>query len=174
MLCEKIPCNMRIRGSTPAEQNHSSIVSILGPGASWSICEHVVKLLERQESQYNKTCKTEDFHNVSAYNHKSQFDGEMMKQDKLARRTLAYYPYKHFFEKCLLQSTGLQFEKMVGIEGFIVWPIDYVQTTLNSTIVKRGTRCKCQKRIDFDIQCEHELTLLPKFNHFHYNDCLLT
>ena len=26
------------------------------------------------------------------------------------------------------------------------------------------------KRIDFDIQCEHELTLSPIFNHLHYNN----
>ena len=59
---------------------------------------------------------------------------------------------------------------MIGVEGNVVWPIDYIQTTLNSTILQTGKRCKCQKRIDFDIQCEHELAVVPKFNHMHYNE----
>ena len=32
-----------------------------------------------------------------------------------------------------------------------------------------GERCKCQRRIDYDIQCEHELKIISKFNHLHYN-----
>lgn len=92
-----------------------------------------------------------------------------MKQDKLARKTLCNYAYKTFFEKSLLQSMGFQKEKLIGVEGHIVWPIDYIQTTLNSTIMQTGKRCKCQKRIDFDVQCGHELALVPKFDHMHYN-----
>ena len=30
----KIPCNMKLRGSTPAEQNHASIIAMIGPVAS--------------------------------------------------------------------------------------------------------------------------------------------
>ena len=85
---------MKLRDSTPVEQNFSLIVSILGPGTSWNICKYVVKLLERPELHYNKTCRAEDLHNVSSYKHKSIFDGETMKEDELAKKTLEYHTYK--------------------------------------------------------------------------------
>jgi hypothetical protein len=33
--------NLKIIGSVPAEQNHSSVAAYLGKGANWSILEHV-------------------------------------------------------------------------------------------------------------------------------------
>lgn len=72
---------MKLRDSTPVEKNFSSIVSILGPITSWTICQYVVKLLERPELHYNKIYRAEDLHDMSAYKHKSIFDSEMMKED---------------------------------------------------------------------------------------------
>ena len=42
-----IKCHLDLKGSAPAEQNHSSIISYFGDGASWTIMEHIHRLLQR-------------------------------------------------------------------------------------------------------------------------------
>lgn len=42
-------------------------------------------------------------------------------------------------------------------------------TKENSIFVTIGERCKYQRKLDYVIQYEHELVILPKFNHINYN-----
>ena len=53
-------CHLDLKGSVPAEQNHSSIISYFGDGASWTIMEHIHRLLQRQQDHWNKMNKIED------------------------------------------------------------------------------------------------------------------
>ncbi len=48
-ILENIEGNLQRHGSAHVEQNHSSIVSHLGCGASWNLEDQVHKLLQRQD-----------------------------------------------------------------------------------------------------------------------------
>jgi len=164
-----ITCNLRFRGSVPAEQNHSSIIRFLGESASYTITEQIVKLLERAEVHYNATCRAEDLNNLQAQKHLSKFDGHLKKEDMLARRTLSYYAYTNLFLKNLKKSSLLQHALEPDGGSHVVWSVDELKPSTNSVRVIVGERCNCQDRIDYDAQCACELTIVPQFNPKHYN-----
>ena len=51
----------------------------------------------------------------------------------------------------------------------VVWPVDELISPTNSVTILVEERCTCQDRLDYDGQCACELTILPQFNHKHYN-----
>ena len=51
--------NLKVSGSVPAEQNHSSTVAYLGEGGKLSICQHISELTLRQQN-YTKVKKAEE------------------------------------------------------------------------------------------------------------------
>ena len=55
--------------------------------------------MERAEVHYNATCRDEDLNNLNAKKHESIFEGDLQKQDRLARLTLSFYGYKNVFKK---------------------------------------------------------------------------
>ncbi len=85
-------------GSTPAEENHSSIVSHLGKGASMSLPEQITQLLVRQQHLSTKKSKACLEYAVGCTTYKSAM--EMAKDrddDELAKKSLAKWPYKHLW-----------------------------------------------------------------------------
>ena len=53
-VTRQIVGNLRCNGSTPAEQNHVSIVSFKGENMLISVCKHIESLIERQQQLSNK------------------------------------------------------------------------------------------------------------------------
>ena len=86
---KNITCNLRLKGSVPAEINHSSIVSNFEPSASWTIKEHLIKPMERQQQHYNQKCKMEDIATLNAKWYESEYDRQISIEDKVGRLALS-------------------------------------------------------------------------------------
>jgi hypothetical protein len=82
---KNIEGNLLLNGSIPADQNHFSDAAHLGRGGSWSVAEHVTKLLECQTHLSTKRCQIKQQAYVGALRYKSKhcnqdgFDDEAAK-----------------------------------------------------------------------------------------------
>ena len=158
----KIVGNLFLNGSAPAEQNHSSVVAHLGAGASWSVVEHVSKLLERQTVLTNKR-RTKDSHAyVASLQYKSRLTFQAGDDDESAKKKLSQYAYDKLWLVEYKSSERLQFA--VHDDVTIVWPNGKPQTCDEHILISTGQRCTCQRRIAFDHQCRHELCIDGKLD----------
>jgi hypothetical protein len=78
----QIDGNLMMMGSTPAEQNHSSVAAHLGDGANWTISEHVRQLIERQ----NTLEKSFHHHDNKLYTSSLNFRLQLIGPEKKAKR----------------------------------------------------------------------------------------
>ena len=93
--------NLKLKGSVPAEINHSSIVSNFEPSVSWTITKNLVKQMERQQDRYNQQCKMEDTLTLKSKLYESKYDGQIGIEDKEARLALSTYANDSFWSKSL-------------------------------------------------------------------------
>ncbi len=84
---------MRLLGSVPAEQNHSSVVSHLGKGAMWDIWEQLKKLCQRYQHHCDLEAKEEAKQTVLTHRFKSSFEDEYADEDVNTKQCLSAYAY---------------------------------------------------------------------------------
>ena len=89
--------NMNLGGSTPAEQNHSSIkVALGGEASTLSLVENVRKLLERDSRRATEKAELRNRLYLFSDRYKSEFTGFQNKADVDAKKTLSDFAYKKF------------------------------------------------------------------------------
>jgi hypothetical protein len=101
--------NLFLHGSVPAEQNHSSVAANLGLGASWSIVQHVTKLLERQKHLTSKRQNKHIQYRVGTHNYKSRLQDQAGLDDETAKKKLSQYAYNKLWLVESKRSSRLQF-----------------------------------------------------------------
>ena len=169
-ITRKIVGNLSLNGTAPSEQNHSSIVAFNGEIMLGSICDHLKSLCERQQQICNKENDFETDYFVRSTHYKPRLDGQFAYEELRARQALSQIPFSNYFVKQLKGSESLQTSPDGMTEDHRVWPSG---TTFdinedNHVVIQRGERCTCWRRIDYDIQCKHELRLDPKFKVEHW------
>jgi hypothetical protein len=150
--------NLKMNGSVPAEQNHSSIIAHLGNGASWSITEHTNNLIRRQVHLTSKRRQEDDSRFVQTRVYKSCFGMDEAGDDELAKRTFSKFGYESLFLPALKKKRKLLF--CTADNGdHIVYPAGENNDCETSTLVPLGQRCQCRMRLAFNFQCEHEMCI---------------
>ena len=169
-VTRKIVGNLSLNGTVSAEQNHSSIVRFNGDMMLGSICDHIKALCERQQQLCNKENDFENDYVIKSSCYKSMLDGEYGQQEYVARQILSQKPLKDYFIKQLQSSQVLQssFDELSMSHN--IWPaaVDFNPSDDEHITIKVGDRCNCWRRVDFDIQCKHELKLSCKFKKEHW------
>ena len=169
-VTREIVGNLHINGTAPAEQNHASIVAFNGNGMLGSIMDHLKALCERQQQLCNKENNVETEDLIRSNYYKPTLDGEMAVEDINARRALSSYPHKQFYILQTKSSDNLQSLYDHDTSSHMVWPagVDFNSNDPEHVIIKVGERCNCWRRVDYDIQCKHELKINFKFNLNHW------
>ena len=93
----KIVGNLRMMGSTPAEQNHSSVAAHLGNGANWTISEHVRQLIERQNTLEKSFHHHDNKLYTSCLIFRSELTLQAKKDEELAKRNLTKFAFDTLF-----------------------------------------------------------------------------
>ena len=154
--------NLFLNGSAPAEQNHSSVTAHLGAGASWSVAQHVERLLARQTHLTSKRRSKETQSYVGSVHYKSRLQDQAALDDETAKKQLSQYAYNKLWLVENKTSGRLQF--VVHGDVTIVWPTGKSQTCDEHILLSNGKRCTCQRRIAFNHQCRHELCIDGKLD----------
>ena len=171
-VTRKIIGNLSLNGSAPAEQNHSSVVSFNGDTMLGSICEHIKSLFERQQNICNKENDFENDYIVKSHRYISTLDPQFAHEDIMARQVLSNIPHKDYFVKQLKSSEYLQYSRDTNTMLCKIWPAteSFDNEKDDHVCIKIGERCSCWRRVDFDIQCKHELKLNCKFKKSHWGE----
>ena len=169
-VTRKIVGNLSCNGTAPSEQNHASIVACNGNNMLGSICEHLKALCERQQQICNKENDYETDHLIRTNHYKPTLDGEMACEELVAKQALSDVPHRNYFVKQLKSSESLQSLFDDRTQCYKVWPAgsSFDKDDDDHVVIHRGGRCSCWRRIDYDIQCKHELRISPKFNVNHW------
>ena len=159
----KIDNNLLLAGNSPAESNHSSIVSNLGPGGIWTISNQITKLMDRQQNFINRDRAISDDLFVRQNFYRSTFLGELAKSDVTAKKSLSNYAYQKFWKNALQVSDKYQ-TKVGDIGGqHIIWKCGEVLKDDNFVVIPNGGNCTCKYRIAYGCPCAHELAINKKF-----------
>ena len=75
-VTRKIIGNLNLNGTVFAEQNHSSIVKLLGDNMLGNIVEHLKSLMKRQQFLCNKENDSEARYLVQSYKYNPDLDGD--------------------------------------------------------------------------------------------------
>jgi hypothetical protein len=163
-----IPGNLKMMGSAPAEQNHSSVAAHLGKGANWTIPEHVRQLIERQNTLEKSIHHHDNKLYTSSLNFRSELIGQEKRNEEAAKKHLTKFAYSTLFIRSRDSSKELLTETKDN--GSIhIWP-HYRDMESNRTIVLlAGQRCGCPDRIAYQYQCCHELAVDQKIDLDKYN-----
>ena len=78
------------------------------------------------------------------------------------------------WHKYLTQSERLQSKLDSDINSFHVWPANKTFDKDVHIILQIGSKCRCSHRIDYDVQCKHELKVDPRYKIEHWSDRWLT
>ena len=97
-LC-KITGNLNCHGSTPSEQNNSSITAHFGEIGAWTIIYQINKLMERQNYLNSKYYTKSDNLFMVQHNFGSELNGDLRVQDTSARLYFSDYAYKNLWLK---------------------------------------------------------------------------
>jgi hypothetical protein len=101
--------NLFLHGYVPAKQNHSSVAAHLGPGASWSVVEHVSKLMDRQKHLTSKRQKKDIQAMVGNHNSKPILQDQAGLDDETAKKKLSQYACNKLWLVEYKSSSRLQF-----------------------------------------------------------------
>ena len=164
--------NLSLNGSTPAEQNHSSIVSFNGDKMLGCICDHVKALCERQQQLSNKENELEVDYMVKSHRYIPTLDGRLGVEESSAREVLSNTPFKEYFIKQLKSTDYLDIHFNHILQRHNIWPSSETFDPLDEDhiVINVGQRCCCWRRIDFNIQCKHELKINPEFKKEHWGN----
>ena len=162
--------NLNLNGTVHAEQNHSSIVNYNGDMIVGNICKHLKSLCERQQQICNKENDYETDHRIRSECYKPILDGELARQEFNARQILSRKPHSDYFVKQLKSAQTLQSTFDEGSLTHSIWPAgtEFDPNDSEHVVIKVGDRCSCWRRVDYDIQCKHELKICGKFKKEHW------
>ena len=148
--------NLGLKGDVSAKQNHSSICTHLGDGASWQIAEQVSKLLRRQQEQGKQRNEREALYNARSHRFTSKFKHQAGADDILAKKSLSMKAYTRFVTSTMKPSTSLQYHTTE--DGFTsVWPAGQLEAgCYDKVIIGKNQRCPCQFRVTWNALCKHE------------------
>ena len=167
---KQIEGNRGSQGDTPAEQNHSSIDAHLGKGATWDICEHISRLLGRQQLHAKQRSEREAifWYKLDTFEPSTFLSKNEQDNDKKARLCLSNYAYKALWNDKVL-SRSKKFNSSINNANNMVtvWLKKY--DTPNHELAQSVTyvkdqRCNCQFRIDYMFMCAHEYSVDKTFN----------
>ena len=92
------------RGSSPMEQNHSSISTYMGKGGTPSLLQNVQKIIERDHQHNAEQClKMNELLLRSTDLYKSKRSGFLNRVDKDAKQALSQYAYSIH---CMIQNAS--------------------------------------------------------------------
>jgi hypothetical protein len=164
--------NLYMNGDVSAEQNHSGVFAYLGMGAAYAIAEQMTHLLGRQKNLDKARRQKEDDQYVTASRYSSPYREPIAgSDDVVAKKTFSGYGYSQLWTTTIKRSFYLQMETDENGDN-VVWPPKVSaerRTEETSTLVEEGRRCPCERRIAYQIQCEHEYVVdggidIYKFN----------
>ena len=75
----------------------------------------------------------------------------------LLLKTLSPYAYKMLYLPSSKRAGFMQSDKNVDDNSINVWPAGLDKTPANCFKMKAGNVCQCQFKIDWGVQCAHEL-----------------
>ena len=162
-------CNLKVKGSAPAEQNHSSTVSNLGKGSMWSISEQLTRLTERQQHHHIRNMRMENNWWFSAFKTKPRLEGNVGLQEQKAKQSLAQWPFIKIWQQNSNAAKYYDHKESDDKSSYVVWPLKEGCNENNVIVIEKGTRCQCQYRLDYDGQCSHELCIDHTFRIDHVN-----
>ena len=158
--------NLRSQGSVSSEQNHASIIAYAGNGnAGWSIMTHISQLMKRAQDHAKKRKQLDNRACVLSHKYSSIHDGQLGIDDALAKKNLSPYAYKQLYLPATQRSLFLQskVEFVVDVNSLkevrtvSIWPAGQDMNLHNCFVLSDGKPCTCRVKIDFHIQCCHEL-----------------
>jgi hypothetical protein len=149
--------NLGKKGSTSAEQNHSSIVAHLGRGASWSLQEQIVRLIDCQDTQSRKKANALlDYEVKQCRLYRSDLPNPVhASDDESAKACLSKWAFEKLWRKSHKISLG--FEVQSNVDGSSsVRKFGSSWGSPETVTIPLGQRCYCSSRIAFMQQCGHE------------------
>ena len=134
----QIEGHMELKGSVPAEQNHSSICANLGREANWSVVEHCSQLIIRQAYLSRKFREIDNCLNVPIAGYKSSLEGQEKLDDELAKKSLSDWAYTKKFEHTLKNSRKLEWHRTEDGDA-VVWPIGTTHASEKRTAIEKSS-----------------------------------
>ena len=164
----EIEGNLKLRGSVPAEQNHSSITAWFGKGANWQIAEQVKQLISRQRSMTADRRAQEAAWVQQFTVYRSPLGGPEGVEEQLAMKTLSKWAFKNLY---LVEKKRRKKYKPLRQEdnSIIFFRIADHDNTERPVVLRNGCRCSCPRRIAYEHQCVHEMIFDGGLNLSKYN-----
>ena len=150
-------CTLGRLGSTPAEQNHSSVAIYIGAGATLSLLENANKLLRRQDEHNRQRCTERNKVEVASYIYRSKLRDNDKQADEEGKKHLAPFAYKKLLE-IMQQSHSLTHSLD---DGYII--CQTAGSHNSGCRWKIGERCPCYDSFIMGFQCKFEFCVDQKF-----------
>ena len=170
-----IHLNINIKGTQSSEAYHASIKKAFGKCKNWSISTHLCKLREHQINWRNRMRNQDIKYSIKIRKFKSSMPKDKINDDVLAKETLSKYAYSNLWCKEIRAANSYKKKNMSDGTVAIVPSNDNPDNRLYGEcwIITPDTRCTCERRIMFGIQCRHELVfdeklIVSKFHHRWY------
>ena len=142
---KQIEGNIKLNGSVPAEQNHSSLQAHLGKGNHWSICENVKELLVRQQLHAKQKNADEQSLHVQSFKYKSKCPGQEAVDEVLAKTTLSAYGFNVLFKKSSSRAKFLQIV-VENDDSVAIWKAGGDRDTCRVVVINTGEDVLVKKK----------------------------
>ena len=158
-MLKTVEGNLERLGSSHVEQNHSSVVSALGSGASWKLEDQVHKLMFRQESLQRAKNENRLKYEMQYCRYLSLGDTENGNDASAARASLTEWAYNNLWIKSFRFSAHLEAEYDHATNSHKVRDRSKSWDDDSCIYISQGARCSCKKRVAFEFQCGHEYAI---------------
>ena len=145
------------RGSSHAEQNHSSVLAHGGTLFEDPI-QQIKQLLDRNAFLFSKT--NQKFHekNMCIAGETAHYPNQNLLPNHVwAKKLLGTYAYKHWNEELLKSKEYLH--HMFEENGETIWEIWHPGNPLKKRLISDSSGCQCWTRKHLRIQCRHYLVV---------------
>ena len=169
-MLQKVEGNLDRVGSSHVEQNHSSVVSALGNGASWKLEDQVHKLLLRQDTLQRSKNDNRLKYEMQHCRYVSS-EGAKNADDRTARECLTEWAYNNLWMKSSYRhSTHLEAKYDPASNEHKVRDRSKPWDDTSCISIQPATeRCTCNKRVAFEFQCGHEYIIDGRFRKDKYH-----
>ena len=162
-LVKNVPGNLDRQGSAPAEQNHASYVSQIGPRSVESVTVGIKELLKRQERRNTDLNEKLAQYSIKCRGIRATWERELTHKYKMENK----YEYKALFDAiCKLSEWGFtKYQDFVNQSLRLrcattetAHVITKTENDENPTIIPFGERCICGgNKANVSFQCKHEV-----------------
>ena len=101
-----------------------------------------MKLMQRQQQYYPMYCKQEDEESIFNEYCQSNCNGNMGKEDKFSKKSLAPHVHKKIWSHTVKDSNTYNHKHIEPTPYYIVWTIGENVSELNSVIIHINDRCE--------------------------------